>query len=213
MSRRGVPARLRLAALAIGRRAYLALADGRLAPVAALGLVQRVRRRFQHPMELRDVQEILGALGAAGVQPWLAGGWGVDALVGKPTRRHKDLDLVIERADLDAAVGALAAIGFSVLPEGYPGADRHVPGSILPDRELVQDQAGRTVDLHPVDGSTWPARIGVEQAFATGSVGGRPVACLSVAAQVVAHQGFELADEHRANIRSIEGLTSSPGAC
>jgi lincosamide nucleotidyltransferase A/C/D/E len=213
MSRRSARARLRLAALGAARRAYLALARGRFSRVAALGVVQRVRLRWQHPMDLSDVQEILGALSAAGVRPWLAGGWGVDALVGKQTRRHKDLDLVLERADLAAAVSALAALGFSPLPENYPGAERHVPGSILPDRELVQDAAARTVDLHPVDGATWGARLGVDEPFATGTLGGREVGCLSVAAQVVAHQGFELADEHRANIRSIERLTSSPGAC
>jgi lincosamide nucleotidyltransferase A/C/D/E len=213
MSRRGLPGRIRLAALAGARRAYLALARGRFGRVAQLRAVQRVRRRWQHPMELRDVEEIVGALSAAGVRWWLAGGWGVDALVGRQTRRHKDLDVVVERSALDTAIAALAALGFTPVPESYPGADRHVPAAMLPDRELVQDAAARTVDLHPVDHATWRPRIGAAHAFATGALGGREVGCLSVAAQVAAHQGFELAEEHRANIRWIQAISSPPGAC
>jgi lincosamide nucleotidyltransferase A/C/D/E len=209
MSRHGLPARVRLAAFAAARRAYLALAGGRFARVAALGPVQRLRRRWQHPMTLHDVQEILGALSDAGVRWWLAGGWGVDALVGAQTRRHKDLDVIVEQAQLAGALAALATRGFSPVPESYPGADRHVPEAMLPDRELVQDAAARTVDLHPVESASWPARLGIEQPFATGMLGGREVGCLSLSAQIMAHQGFELADEHRANIRSIERLAST----
>jgi lincosamide nucleotidyltransferase A/C/D/E len=207
--RRRLRARARLDALAFARRAYLALAGGRFARVAQLGPVQWVRRRLQHPMHLRDAEEILGVLSAAGVRWWLAGGWGVDALVGRQTRRHKDLDVVVGRADLDAAVAALAARGFRPVPEDYPGAYRHIPGTMLPDRELVQDPAARTVDLHPVDVERWPALIGVPDAFATGSLGAGPMPCLSLAAQVVVHQGFEPADEHLANMRRIEALTSA----
>jgi lincosamide nucleotidyltransferase A/C/D/E len=45
-----------------------------------------------------DVVEIVGWLRAAGVDAWLDGGWGVDALVGEETRDHKDLDLIVKDA-------------------------------------------------------------------------------------------------------------------
>jgi lincosamide nucleotidyltransferase A/C/D/E len=210
--RRSLPARARLTAFALARRAYLALAGGRFARLTELRPIQHVRRRFQHPMELRDVEEIVGLLSGAGVRWWLSGGWGVDALVGRQTRRHKDLDLVVAREDMVTAAQTLAAHGFHPVPEDYPGADRHVPGSVLPERDLVQDAAARTVDLHPVDADDWPQRIGVPDAFTTGALEIGPMPCLSLGAQVVAHQGFELADEHRANIRSIEALMSAAGA-
>lgn len=46
-------------------------------------------------MQAADVQAVLAALDAAGVPTWLDGGWGIDALVGRQTRPHSDLDLVI----------------------------------------------------------------------------------------------------------------------
>jgi lincosamide nucleotidyltransferase A/C/D/E len=49
-------------------------------------------------MTAADVVEILGWLGAASVDVWLDGGWGVDALVGEQTREHKDLDLIVRDA-------------------------------------------------------------------------------------------------------------------
>ncbi|MEA2290990.1 MAG: lincosamide nucleotidyltransferase, partial [Solirubrobacteraceae bacterium] len=138
--------------------------------------------------------------------------WGIDALVREQTRPHKDLDLVVDAAQLGEAFAALRGLGLRRVPETEPGADRHVPDSLMPHRELVQDAGGRTVDLHPVRSATWLADVGVERAFATGSIGGRTVDCLSVAAQRAAHQGFELAAEHEANLRSIERLGSGPDA-
>jgi len=41
-----------------------------------------------------DVVQLLDWL-SEGVEVWLDGGWGVDALVGEQTRVHKDLDLIV----------------------------------------------------------------------------------------------------------------------
>lgn len=42
----------------------------------------------------RDVVEILGLLRRAGTEVWVGGGWGIDALLGRQTRDHRDLDLM-----------------------------------------------------------------------------------------------------------------------
>ena len=205
-------ARGRLAFIAAARRSYLALAASPVAPLLETPPIQAMRRRWQHPMEVRDVLEILGALTRAEVRWWLAGGWGVDALAGVQTRRHKDLDLVLERADFERALDVLGRCGFRPVPETDPGADRHVAEALMPDRQLVQDAAARTVDLHPVDSATWPEGVGVDEPFTTGRVGGETVGCLSIACQLAAHDGFELAAEHEANLRSMERLLASEGA-
>ena len=46
-------------------------------------------------IDAADASRILGQLEAAGLVVWLDGGWGVDALLGRQTRPHQDLDLVI----------------------------------------------------------------------------------------------------------------------
>ena len=41
------------------------------------------------------------------------GGWGIDALVGRATRVHDDLDLVLPAARLEEVVAILRPIGFT----------------------------------------------------------------------------------------------------
>jgi lincosamide nucleotidyltransferase A/C/D/E len=84
---------------------------------------------------------VLDRLEGAGLAVWLDGGWGVDALLGRHSRPHRDLDLVIAREDGAPARDALASLGFRHDPTAVPG---------LPARLVLADEGGRTVDLHPV---------------------------------------------------------------
>jgi len=47
-------------------------------------------------MTADDVCGFLDLLDAQGIRIWLDGGWGVDACLGSQTRRHGDLDIVID---------------------------------------------------------------------------------------------------------------------
>ena len=143
---------------------------------------------------------MLAVLDAAQVRWWLAGGWGVDALVGRQTRSHKDLDLIVAEADAERAGSALLASGFHEVP----GVHR-VAGSVMPDRSLLEDALGRRVDLHPVDPTSWPTGIGVAEPFTTGVLAGRAVHCLSRRAQQASHRGFPLTAEHRADLSALDG--------
>ncbi|TMK81175.1 MAG: hypothetical protein E6G47_04320 [Actinobacteria bacterium] len=46
-------------------------------------------------MQSGDVTDILERLEHAGIDVWLNGGWGVDALLECQTREHQDLDITI----------------------------------------------------------------------------------------------------------------------
>ncbi|MYQ76846.1 MULTISPECIES: nucleotidyltransferase domain-containing protein [unclassified Streptomyces] len=140
-----------------------------------------------------DVLEILDLLRAAGAEVWVGGGWGIDALVGRQTREHRDLDLMHRVEQEPAVVAALAAAGFAETLDWRPV------------RFVVSDQAERQIDLHPLsfgsDGSALqeslePGKPFVYPAdcFVTGSVRGRTVPCLSAAQQVYFHQGYEPRD-------------------
>ena len=153
-------------------------------------------------MTADEAIEVLDALDGAGLTVWVDGGWGVDALVGRTTRDHADLDLAIDREDLPEAQRVLEGMGFR--------HDRGVePG--LPARLVVRDEAGRQVDLHPLrfddagdgwqqlsdEGDDW-GRYPAEGLAASGSIGGRRVQCLSAELQVLFHQGYETTakDDH-----------------
>jgi len=60
-----------------------------------------------------DVLEILAVLRKAGADVWLGGGWGIDALVGKQTRPHRDLDLMHRHEQEPTVIAALAKAGFT----------------------------------------------------------------------------------------------------
>src|SRR5215210_3558647 len=133
----------RVVAVAAAEHLFNAVAVGPLVRVKNVEPLNRLRARWRRAMNVEltpgDVAEILDALDGAGLRAWLAGGWGVDALVGRQTRPHTDLDLVVPSDDLETVFCLLHQHGFR------RGAARHEPGGFLPDRQLLRDDAGRVV--------------------------------------------------------------------
>jgi lincosamide nucleotidyltransferase A/C/D/E len=196
----------------LSRRGYrAALRAPGLRHAMLLPPVQRLRRALQHPARPEDVVEVVDLLAAAGIRCWLAGGWGVDALIGRQTRTHADLDLIVDQGDAAAAESVLAEHGFRLVPESVPGSGhRYAPGAVMPVRVLLQDRAGRVVDLHPVDVRGWPRLPSVSEGFATGVVAGRAVDCVSVEAQIAGHRGYELPDRERRDLELLERMLATP---
>src|SRR5665213_1879374 len=147
------------------------------------------------PMPGEAVLAIISALQTAGLRCWVSGGWGVDALAGKRTRIHRDLDLVVEDRDIQRAIEVLADLGYW---EWYR-ADSEVPmfsRVVLHDDEL----AGRAVDLHPLEIS------GTQVEFATGEIEGRQVPCLSLALQLKTHSSYTKRWRDRTDIALLRKL-------
>jgi lincosamide nucleotidyltransferase A/C/D/E len=132
--------------------------------------------------------EILAALEAYGVNASLDGGWGVDALVGRQTRAHDDLDLVVALADVDMITSALNGLGFSI-------AEDH-----LPVRFVMRDANGSQLDFHTVTfdaqgGGVQPQPGGGHfryppEGFVLGQIAGRQVPCVSAEIQLLCHLGY-----------------------
>jgi lincosamide nucleotidyltransferase A/C/D/E len=146
-------------------------------------------------MEAGEVARLVALLDSRGVEVWVDGGWGVDALLREQVREHDDLDLVALRNQMPELTEALRSAGYE-----------HVAGG-SPMSAVFVDVHGRQVDVHPVlfdqargggvyvmeDGDEW---VYPDYAFTgEGVVGGRPVRCLSPEAQVLVHDGYELTDK------------------
>lgn len=129
-----------------------------------------------------EVIEVLDALDRAGVRSWVGGGWGVVALTGRQTREHRDLDLAVDRDDLDISLAALRALGYAVETDW------------LPVRVELQASGARWVDVHPVG-------------FDAGVIGGRRVNCLSVEQQRSFRSGYELRPQDRHDLAELDRLT------
>jgi lincosamide nucleotidyltransferase A/C/D/E len=141
-----------------------------------------------------DVLMVLDRLDRDGLGVWLDGGWGVDALLGRHSRPHRDLDLLIARDDFAAAQDALAGLGFRHDPAAVPG---------LPARLVLVGAGGRQIDLHPAvfdaHGNGWQelgdgawGAYPAEGLTGVGTVGGRQVRCLTPELQVRHHLGYPL---------------------
>lgn len=156
--------------------------------------VPRSAGMFQD-VEADDVVSLLARLSAEDVRAWVAGGWAVDALLGRPTRRHHDLDLAVDAEQLDQILAVLAGLGYA------PREDW------LPVRIELED-GGRRVDLHPLrfaqDGSAVQAGLDdaeffyASDAFTTGRIAGRTVRCLTARQQLEFRMGYAWrdVDEH-----------------
>jgi lincosamide nucleotidyltransferase A/C/D/E len=140
-------------------------------------------------MDVAHALEVISALDRRGVRSWVAGGWGVDALVGRQTRAHADLDLAIPADSEEAAISALGSLGYELAADQRPA------------RFEMRAADGRSVDFHPIafradgrgvqqgfDGRTfdYPA-----EGFTTGVIGGVTVGCLTADRQIAFHLGYE----------------------
>ncbi len=156
-------------------------------------------------MRWTDVRPVLDALAERGVTFWVAGGWGVAALVGRQTREHRDLDLLVHDTDVAVTLELLAEMGY------LPAADE------LPVRVELTAGEGRWVDVHPVrldeegngvqagpDGTTYdyPA-----VAFTIGRIRDRDVPCLSITRQREAHAGYPHREQDVHDLGQLERFT------
>jgi lincosamide nucleotidyltransferase A/C/D/E len=154
-------------------------------------------------MRASDVVGVVDQLEAAGVSLWVAGGWGIDALLASDSRPHKDLDLLVSVAQLPTVEETLKGAGFERDDE-----------SELPAFLILRDSAGRQVDLYLVHldsaGNAWQSfstrkwdHFSADELEGRGKIGNRSVRCLSAQAQFRQFLGYEWGDNA---IHDLAGL-------
>jgi len=142
-------------------------------------------------MTSTDVIDFYTGLDSLGIQLWIDGGWGVDALLGEQTRPHADLDIVIQQKDLQKVVKLL-------VDRGYKNVQRD-------DTRLwnfvLGDDRGREIDFHVIvfndkgDGIYGPPEV--DFVFPAGSlsgigkIDGYEVRCTAPEYMVKFHTGYE----------------------
>jgi lincosamide nucleotidyltransferase A/C/D/E len=123
-------------------------------------------------MTSKDVISLYTQLENQRIKIWIDGGWAVDALLGKQTRTHKDLDIAIQWKDIPTLRKFLE-------PQGYK--------QIKEDNKwnfVLADDQGHEVDVHAfifddqgnvVDGIEYPTA----SLTGTGIIDGQEVRCIS----------------------------------
>jgi lincosamide nucleotidyltransferase A/C/D/E len=140
-------------------------------------------------MAFEQLLTVLGAVRTVGCRFWLEGGWGVDALVGRQTRPHRDVDIDIDGVFESEVLAALNGLGYTIETDWRPNRV-----------ELAASGRG-WVDVHPlvVDelGNARQAALGggwhefPRWFFTVGRLGDVPVRCFTVEAQRLFHTGYD----------------------
>jgi lincosamide nucleotidyltransferase A/C/D/E len=155
-------------------------------------------------MAAADVVAFLDLATRRGIRVWLDGGWAVDACLGRQTRPHDDLDIVIEERQLASLVGALGDRGYRPVPRDDTRAWNFVLG----------DDEGHEIDFHVIVidahgrgryGHPGPGEFSYEpETLAwTGEIAGRPVACMPPEWLVRWHTGYELDADDLADVSAL----------
>jgi lincosamide nucleotidyltransferase A/C/D/E len=159
-------------------------------------------------MRADDVIEVLDNLDRAGVRHWVGGGWGVAALAGRQTREHRDLDLAVDAEHLDACLQALSQLGYTSETDWLPvRIELRAPGARWVDVHPVNfsaDRHGRQPDLNGGHFDYPPA------AFTTGTIGNRPVNCLSAQQQRRFRTGYEHRPQDIHDLAELDALQDRP---
>jgi lincosamide nucleotidyltransferase A/C/D/E len=151
-----------------------------------------------------DVVEILDRLEQHGIEVWVSGGWGVDALLGHQTREHADLDITISAEAREAYSAVMDALGFR---------------TYRIDNEfnwVLSDAKGRLVDVHLVDFSETAVNEAGKEIYGPaglefevgslegrGTIAGRSVKCETADFQVRGHATYTPDDKDYKDVLAL----------
>ncbi len=149
-----------------------------------------------------------------GVRCWVMGGWGVDALLGRVTRAHKDLDLLVRISDLPRYSEIVQSHGFARKLE-WSESQPIVVDAVQFDSAFVDaHRDGREIDVHVIDVSheggvvqfhTDPWPLPPDTISGVGTIEGVTVRCVSRAAQLAMHSSYDLPEKLRGDVRLLGG--------
>jgi lincosamide nucleotidyltransferase A/C/D/E len=154
-------------------------------------------------MTSADVIEIYSILTKLGIYIWIDGGWGVDALLGRQTRPHKDLDIAIE----DHLVAGFERF---LASRGYRRTKREIE---RPFNFVLADDNGREIDVHVIsldekgNGNYGPPEKGVmypaDSLAGSGTIEGHAVRCISPEWMVRFHSGYVLTEKDYKDVSAL----------
>jgi lincosamide nucleotidyltransferase A/C/D/E len=149
-------------------------------------------------MTAAEVIELYQVLTAAGIVVWIDGGWGVDALLGRQTRPHSDLDIAVQQKDVPALQAMLEQRGYRDVPRddsselNFVLGDDH--GRLVDVHVVVLDESGKVIGglAYPTDSLT-----------GTGAIAGRIVRCIEARHMVKFHTGYKIRQSDRLDVTAL----------
>jgi hypothetical protein len=152
---------------------------------------------------LEAIQQVHQAFGAIELQYWLFGGWAVDFHVGRVTRSHADIDIVVWLRDIDRVRDVLENDGWRAVtyqPEdGYVTFERDGVGLDL--AFVTQDDTGIIYTPSNRGRGNWPAGSFGPDVASMGDIEAHVIARAAlIADKSEPHGGPEAAAKDRADL-------------
>jgi lincosamide nucleotidyltransferase A/C/D/E len=151
-------------------------------------------------MSSADVVDLYSVLDDLGIEIWVDGGWGVDALLAGQSRLHKDLDIAIQEKDLPKLRELLEERGYKDvrLEEAKPW------------NFVMGDDSGHEIDVHaikldPEGNGIYGSETGYPATSLTGSgtIDGHTVRCISPESMIKFHSGYELKEKDFKDVSAL----------
>jgi lincosamide nucleotidyltransferase A/C/D/E len=154
-------------------------------------------------MNANKVVELYDVFLENGIRIWFDGGWGVDALLGRQTRAHADVDIVIQQKDIPKMRRILESRDYHDQPRNDTSGWNFVLG----------DDKGHDIDVHVIvfddngNGQYGPPEKGEMYPAASltgeGTINGHEVNCISAEYLVKFHTGYALDENDIQNVSAL----------
>ncbi|MBI3619991.1 aminoglycoside nucleotidyltransferase [Candidatus Roizmanbacteria bacterium] len=154
-------------------------------------------------MEDKEVVALYRQLKEKGIEIWIDGGWGVDALLGIQTREHEDVDIVIQQKDVPELRILLTEKGYKDVPRDDTSTWNFVLG----------DSDGHLIDVHAIildakgNGLYGPAKKGVmypaRSLIGIGKIVDQTVRCIAAEYLVEFHSGYKLKEKDFKDVTAL----------
>ncbi|MBN2503581.1 MAG: nucleotidyltransferase family protein [Anaerolineales bacterium] len=155
---------------------------------------------------------------------WLTGGWGIDALLGKQTRPHKDLDVIMLLDDVKRMCDLLAKHGYTLemlWEENRFAVDSM--GNQVATAFVLQHANGCQLDAHAMTldahGNGIPAWEEAEDFIFTqaelsgqGVITELNVPCITPESQIKCHTGYELPEKQKTDLALLQAKFGNKSA-
>lgn len=148
--------------------------------------------------------EVLNFLDDLKIKYWIDGGWGVDILLGKQNRVHRDIDVDFDGKFTDILLDALNVKGYTIITDWRPSRI-----------ELYHPKLGY-IDIHPLiineDGSAKQAGLNDDwydfkaEWFSSALFEERIIPCISAEAQKLFHSGYELREVDKIDLKNLASI-------